>query len=232
MNIEIANRLLQLRKERGLSQEDLAERIGISRQSVSKWERAEASPDTDNLIALARLYGVSLDELLLGGEPNENGENPPAVPEHACPGVESAYSLIPVQAPPKEDTPDAGEPGSIQPDSGPPMPTSPNGRRGKSVWLAFPYPVLVCIVYLLLGFLCDWWHPGWILFLTVPIYYSIADIVVHKRSFKHFAYPVLMVVLFLVLGFMGWWHVSWLVFLTVPLYYALFPDRDPPSGGC
>lgn len=39
MNIEIANRLLQLRKERGLSQEDLAERIGISRQSVSKWER-------------------------------------------------------------------------------------------------------------------------------------------------------------------------------------------------
>lgn len=40
MNIEIANRLLQLRKERGLSQEDLAERIGISRQSVSKWERA------------------------------------------------------------------------------------------------------------------------------------------------------------------------------------------------
>ncbi len=232
MNIEIANRLLQLRKERGLSQEDLAERIGISRQSVSKWERAEASPDTDNLIALARLYGVSLDELLLGGEPNENGETPPAVPEHACPGVESAYSLIPVQAPPKEDTPDAGEPGSIQPDSGPPMPASPNGRRGKSVWLAFPYPVLVCIVYLLLGFLCDWWHPGWILFLTVPIYYSIADIVVHKRSPKHFAYPVLTVVLFLVLGFMGWWHVSWLVFLTVPLYYALFPDRGSPSGGC
>lgn len=76
MNIEIANRLLQLRKERGLSQEDLAERIGISRQSVSKWERAEASPDTDNLIALARLYGVSLDELLLGGEPNENEQNP------------------------------------------------------------------------------------------------------------------------------------------------------------
>lgn len=109
---------------------------------------------------------------------------------------------------------------------------SPNGRRVKSVWLTFPYPVLVCIVYLLLGFLCDWWHPGWILFLTVPLYYSIADIVVNKRSPKHFAYPVLTVVLFLALGFMGWWHVSWLVFLTVPLYYALFPDRNPPSGGC
>lgn len=64
MNIEIANRLVNLRKSNNLSQEALAEKLGISRQAVSKWERAEASPDTDNLIMLARLYGVSLDELL------------------------------------------------------------------------------------------------------------------------------------------------------------------------
>ena len=64
MNIEIANRLVKLRKENGLSQEELAAKIGISRQAVSKWERAEASPDTDNLILLARLYGISLDALL------------------------------------------------------------------------------------------------------------------------------------------------------------------------
>lgn len=64
MNIEIANRLVELRKKNNLSQEALAARLGISRQAVSKWERAEASPDTDNLILLARLYGVSLDELL------------------------------------------------------------------------------------------------------------------------------------------------------------------------
>ena len=55
MNIEIANKLLQLRKEKGLSQEALAQELGISRQAVSKWERAEASPDTDNLIELAKL---------------------------------------------------------------------------------------------------------------------------------------------------------------------------------
>lgn len=64
MNLQIANRLLQLRKERGLSQEELADQLGISRQAVSKWERAEASPDTDNLICLAKLYNVSLDYLL------------------------------------------------------------------------------------------------------------------------------------------------------------------------
>ncbi|MBQ8780833.1 MAG: helix-turn-helix domain-containing protein [Oscillospiraceae bacterium] len=64
MNVETANRLQQLRKKNNLSQEELAEKIGISRQAVSKWERAEASPDTDNLLLLAKLYGVSLDELL------------------------------------------------------------------------------------------------------------------------------------------------------------------------
>ncbi len=64
MNIEIANRLVELRKKNNLSQEQLAEKIGVSRQAVSKWERSEASPDTDNLIMLARLYNVSLDELL------------------------------------------------------------------------------------------------------------------------------------------------------------------------
>jgi transcriptional regulator with XRE-family HTH domain len=64
MNIEIANRLVDLRKKSGLSQEELAAKLGLSRQAVSKWERAEASPDTDNLICLAKLYGVSLDDLL------------------------------------------------------------------------------------------------------------------------------------------------------------------------
>ena len=64
MNVETANHLQMLRKKNGYSQEELAEKIGISRQAVSKWERAEASPDTDNLILLAKLYGVTLDELL------------------------------------------------------------------------------------------------------------------------------------------------------------------------
>ena len=47
MNIEIANRLQTLRKEKGFSQDQLDLELGISRQAVSKWERAESSPDTD-----------------------------------------------------------------------------------------------------------------------------------------------------------------------------------------
>lgn len=76
MNIEIANRLVELRKQRGLSQEDLAQELGISRQAVSKWERAESSPDTDNLILLARLYGVSLDDMLKTDEEIPMPEEP------------------------------------------------------------------------------------------------------------------------------------------------------------
>lgn len=66
MTIEIANRLYELRKNHNLSQEELAEKLGVSRQAVSKWERCEASPDTDNLIALAKIYGLTLDELIYG----------------------------------------------------------------------------------------------------------------------------------------------------------------------
>lgn len=72
MNIEIANLLLNYRKNNNLSQEELASKIGVSRQAVSKWERGEASPDTDNLIALAEIYGVTLDELLKGKNYNSN----------------------------------------------------------------------------------------------------------------------------------------------------------------
>ena len=77
MTQEIADRLTQIRKEKGMSQEELAEKLGVSRQAVSKWERAESAPDTDNLIALAKLYGVTLDELLNADtEPDR-----PAAPE-------------------------------------------------------------------------------------------------------------------------------------------------------
>lgn len=64
MKIETAKRLYEYRRASGLSQEQVAAKIGVSRQAVSKWECAESSPDTDNLIALALLYGVTVDELL------------------------------------------------------------------------------------------------------------------------------------------------------------------------
>jgi transcriptional regulator with XRE-family HTH domain len=74
MNLEIANRLVELRRRHGLSQEELADKLGVSRQAVSKWERVEAAPDTDNLIALAKLYDISIDELLDYSPKNKTDE--------------------------------------------------------------------------------------------------------------------------------------------------------------
>ncbi len=88
MNIEIANRLVNLRKENGLSQEQLAEKIGVSRQAVSKWERSEASPDTDNIILLARLYNISLDELLRTDDDIPRSETSTDADEPAADGFE------------------------------------------------------------------------------------------------------------------------------------------------
>lgn len=71
MDLAMAQCLVDRRKAAGLSQEALAAQLGVSRQAVSKWERSESSPDTDNLIALAALYDVSLDELLYGEAAND-----------------------------------------------------------------------------------------------------------------------------------------------------------------
>lgn len=66
---EFGNRLYELRKKSGLSQENLAEKLNISRQTLSKWELGESTPDMEKLIAISDLFEISLDELMLGKKP-------------------------------------------------------------------------------------------------------------------------------------------------------------------
>lgn len=61
----LGENLKRLRTEKGLSQEEVAGQLFLSRQTISKWENNQAEPGVENLKALARLYGVSLDQLLL-----------------------------------------------------------------------------------------------------------------------------------------------------------------------
>lgn len=72
--MEFQEQLYLLRKKQGLSQEELANIIGVSRQAVQKWESGAARPDLDNLMALAQYLGISLDELV------GNGQTSSAVP--------------------------------------------------------------------------------------------------------------------------------------------------------
>ena len=59
-----ADKLIALRKKAGWSQEELAEQLGVTRQSVSKWEGAQSVPDIDKILQLSRLFGVTTDYLL------------------------------------------------------------------------------------------------------------------------------------------------------------------------
>ena len=80
----LGQRIQELRRQAGLSQEGLGEKLGVSRQAVSKWESDSGVPELDTLIAMSRLFGVTLGSLLGveedGPEPEETS-TPPAVDE-------------------------------------------------------------------------------------------------------------------------------------------------------
>lgn len=69
--MEFNNKLYELRKQKGFSQEELANRLNVSRQTISKWEVGESTPDMENLVAISELFEISLDELVLNKVPEE-----------------------------------------------------------------------------------------------------------------------------------------------------------------
>lgn len=74
----LADKIIELRKKKGWSQEELAEKVDVTRQSVSKWESAQSTPDLDKILKLAELFGVTTDELL---KDEQRPGDPAASPE-------------------------------------------------------------------------------------------------------------------------------------------------------
>ncbi len=219
MNVEIANRLVQLRKQSNLSQEELAMRLGISRQAVSKWERAESSPDTDNLIALAALYKMSLDDLVHSDLPPEPAAyTPPYQPDAVftaeVPTLDGSY--YEVKGMPEEEVPAA-----VKQEESDPLPEGSfyDTDKGKKLTETFlhqvPYPLFITTLYLVLGFIFHQWHPGWLVFMTIPIFYMPEK---EKKLPYILGNPVALALLYLVLGFyLNLWHPGWMVFLLIPI---------------
>ena len=84
--MNLSGKILYCRKKAGLSQEALAEKLGVSRQSVSKWETGEAVPELPKLVLLAKAFGVTTDWLLSESEPE-----PETPPEPEAPPVNTAF---------------------------------------------------------------------------------------------------------------------------------------------
>lgn len=211
MNIEIANRLQKLRKENGYSQEELADELGISRQAVSKWERAESSPDTNNLILLARLYNMSLDDLLSTNDTNE--EIKESNNDEFCITDDEGQKIK------IEDGKLAfyDENGNKQ---------QLNKRNAIKAAIEGIIVLLTVIAFFVLSFSFGLWRISWIIFVLMPAVLSIIDCI-DKKRFTAFAYPVLITAIYLFIGMKySFWHPHWLLFLTVPVYYLIFDPID------
>ncbi len=223
MTIEVANKLVKLRKENGLSQEDLAAKLGISRQAVSKWERAEASPDTDNLICLAKLYNVSLDELLKTDDTIEDIKE-----DQLLKNEESKDNNININGKDisiNENTEISGDNIKIKQDGKIRYIKSEEAKKESRI------AALVCgvimlttlIIYVLLSVLYDTslWKWLWVILLIGPIVSSIID-VIHYKNIKKFNIAFVAVMIYIILGFLkDLWHPAWIVFLVIPAFYIL-----------
>ena len=90
--MKLQDKILRLRKKSGLSQEALAEKIGVSRQAVSKWETGEAVPELSKLLLLARAFAVTTDYLL--SEEETEPEQTEARPAKEAPPEKKSYAWL------------------------------------------------------------------------------------------------------------------------------------------
>ncbi len=278
----IAEKLKKLRMDNGFSQEKLAEKLMVSRQAVSKWENGEALPDMENMIALARLYSTSLDELANIAVNNENIDDNVAKEDADSKvniditrdkdNVHINFEGINIRVADDDDDRDFDEDdfddddddvhiniggkikidngkinisdgkikiddnginindGKVKIDSSGVIVNGENYSKPKEGILGFlyslPYPIIATVAFLLLGFLADAWSIAWILFCTIPVYYSLITCI-HRRRFSPFAYSVFATCIYLFIGMAySFWHPGWVIFLTIPIYHAVASKID------
>ena len=233
MTIEIADRLVKLRKKYGYSQEELADKLGLSRQAVSKWERAEASPDTDNLICLAKLYGVSLDELLATDEDIDT------IVEEQIKDEEPKQE----EKPNDDDRVVINDKGVFLSDKkGNRVEITEDGvkkinkdgtvtKKEMDVPLAVigsieaTLCILATVAFILLGALCGLWYCAWVVFFVPEIICSFMR-AIRKKNAQHFniAFVSLFAFFFVCMWIPGLsanlWHPMWVVFFAIPIYHT------------
>lgn len=229
MNIETANRLYQYRKNMGISQEELAEKIGVSLDELLSGKR-ESSKDNGSTKSTDETSSQSQD----ADDPAEgvhvnvsDGKDRvkiglDGIHINAKDGTKVSVDKNGVFVSEKGETKVfTDEDGHIHKSQD--VIDKENEHKRAWAFKKFPYPVLAVIAYLLFGFfnVCGGWAYGWIVFLTVPLYYTTIEAII-KKDAKVFCYPVLVVIVFLILGFVwGLWHPAWIIFITVPIYYFI-----------
>lgn len=240
MKQKTGKRLYEYRRANGYSQEAIARMLGVSRQAVSKWERGESSPDTDNLIALSQIYNVTIDELIKSDREPRKNQN-----EHDEEKCENTYNTTEETVSFKngihvhngKDNVDIsfkgihiesenGDKVHIGRDCGIQVESKDSEFVTNGVpehpWFHAVIPFISLVIYLILGFTAEkGWSAGWLIFLLIPVVESFLSAVKSKDP-SHFAYPVITAALFVGVGIIfGIWHPTWILFVTIPIYYAV-----------
>ena len=103
--------------------------------------------------------------------------------------------------------------------------------KTASAMVKFPYFIIAVILYCGLSYAFDLWHPLWIIFLTIPIYYRIATAckAKTKKAFLNLLpVPECVVTLYLILSFAtGGWKITWILFLIIPTFYWIVSFTKP-----
>ena len=244
----LSKNLYELRRRNGLSQEEMAEKLFVSRQAISKWERGEAYPDTENLIVISNIFGITLDELVhgdlavtdeVGEDENDAESNDDSSPTRVSVNMTESGLHIKVRDEDEDENIVVNLPGihidvngngkNDEDEDDDDEPYDKRIARGSGilrVFRALPYPILITAAFLILGFTVHAWAWAWTLFITIPVYYSLIDAIRHRR-FSDFAYPVFLAFVYCLIGMTaGGWHPWWIIFITIPIYYPVAEAID------
>lgn len=201
----LGEKLKELRIKENLSQEDLATKLNVSRQAVSKREQNLSLPDTNNLILIAKIFHVTLDELVnYNGNLNTNSE----AKENKESSEEKEISEEEIEEQEEKEY-EVFE---------------------KSPLFAILYSLIFIasfLTFILVGvYVKGGWNYSWIALLFIPIFLSLIESVKRKRI-SAFLFPVLIVAIYMILGLVyGLWHPYWFIFLFVPLFYIIAEAFD------
>ena len=172
----LGEKLKQLRIKENMSQEDLANKLNVSRQAISKREQNLSLPDTNNLILIAKIFHITLDELVnYNGDLNnvsEAKENKDDIEENLSSLIFIACFLVFILV-------------GVYVSGGwtyswisllfiPVFLSLIESIKRKRI-SAFLFPVLIVAIYMILGLVFGLWHPYWFIFLFIPLFYIIAE---------------------------------------------------------
>lgn len=216
-----------LRKRSNITQEELADRLQVSRQSVSKWETGEAYPETEKIIALCDIFGVTMDDLMRGDVAASPA--PPQGEQSGAPAAEEEdsgdFSCTREEAERVKGIED--------------LPERAKKRAGLHVIGNAINGVILAgsvVTFFCLGGLRGLWHPGWLVFLLALSLCAFVDRAfaidggkrikpLGARLCKGLAGMVILlsVTIYLFIGCVyGIWHPSWVIFIIAVILAGAF----------